>query len=255
MGHRPRTGRARQVRDAHRAAVADALSWLETNAVYTRGGAGGVQQLDTTGMIAAAFEHRDSRAGDPNLHTHVAVSNKVRVRHLDGTARAVAGPGRAGAAQGRGVRLRAVQHPTGGRTARPARAHLHPPTRPHRSPAIRHGRTLACRPRRGLDAGRVVREIDGIPAQLLALWSTRRAQIDARRTVLAAAFQARHARVPTPVEALKLAQQATLETRDAKHEPRTEAEQRATWRAEAAGHPGQPGGGHRPGGPARDHPD
>jgi limonene-1,2-epoxide hydrolase len=35
------------------------------------------------------------------------------------------------------------------------------------------------------------------------------------------------------VEALQLAQQATLETRDAKHEPRTLAEQRATWYAQA----------------------
>src|SRR6185295_8623102 len=38
---------------------------------------------------------------------------------------------------------------------------------------------------------------------------------------------------PTPVEALQLAQQATLETRQAKHHPRSLAEQRATWRAEA----------------------
>jgi hypothetical protein len=34
---------------------------------------------------------------------------------------------------------------------------------------------------------------------------------------------------------LHLAQQATLETRDAKHEPRSLAEQRATWLSEAAG--------------------
>lgn len=32
---------------------------------------------------------------------------------------------------------------------------------------------------------------------------------------------------------MALAQQANLETREAKHEPRSEAEQRATWRAEA----------------------
>ena len=43
-----------------------------------------------------------------------------------------------------------------------------------------------------------------------------------------------HGRPPTPVEALHLAQQATLETRDAKHEPRSLAEQRATWLNEAA---------------------
>ena len=48
-------------------------------------GSDGVQQVDTTGLVAAAFDHRDSRAGDPDLHTHVAVSNKVRVRAADGT--------------------------------------------------------------------------------------------------------------------------------------------------------------------------
>ena len=39
---------------------------------------------------------------------------------------------------------------------------------------------------------------------------------------------------PTPIEALQLAQQATLETRDAKHEPRSLAEQRASWHKQAA---------------------
>jgi conjugative relaxase-like TrwC/TraI family protein len=29
-------------------------------------------------VVAAAFEHWDSRAGDPKLHTHVAVSSKVQ---------------------------------------------------------------------------------------------------------------------------------------------------------------------------------
>ena len=55
-----------------------------------------------------------------------------------------------------------------------------------------------------------------------------------RQGELAARFQRDHGRPPTPVEALQLAQQATLETRDAKHEPRTLAQQRATWHAQAA---------------------
>ncbi len=38
----------------------------------------GVAQVDVTGLLAAAFMHRDSRAGDPDLHTHVAISNKVQ---------------------------------------------------------------------------------------------------------------------------------------------------------------------------------
>jgi conjugative relaxase-like TrwC/TraI family protein len=38
----------------------------------------GVRQVNVTGLVAATFTHRDSRAGDPDLHTHVAVANKVQ---------------------------------------------------------------------------------------------------------------------------------------------------------------------------------
>ena len=34
--------------------------------------------MNVRGLMAAAFTHRDSRAGDPDLHTHVAVANKVQ---------------------------------------------------------------------------------------------------------------------------------------------------------------------------------
>ncbi len=48
------------------------------------------------------------------------------------------------------------------------------------------------------------------------------------------AFRADHGRAPTAVESLALAQQANLETRPAKHEPRCEAEQRREWWAQAS---------------------
>jgi TrwC relaxase len=83
-------------------------------------------------------------------------------------------------------------------------------------------------------AKRPIREIVGVDPRLNQRWSTRRAHIEARRSELAIHFQEDHGRPPTPVEALQLAQQATLETRDAKHEPRSLAEQRATWLNEAA---------------------
>jgi hypothetical protein len=67
---------------AHRAAVRDALRFIEQHALYTRTGTNGVRQLEVHGLVAAAFTHRDSRAGDPDLHTHVAVANKVQT--LDG---------------------------------------------------------------------------------------------------------------------------------------------------------------------------
>ncbi len=83
-------------------------------------------------------------------------------------------------------------------------------------------------------AKRPIREIVGVDPRLNQRWSTRRIHIEARRGELAIQFQDDHGRPPTPVEALHLAQQATLETRDAKHEPRSLAEQRTTWLGEAA---------------------
>ena len=66
-----------------------ALSFLEDHAAFSRTGRGGIFQVDTRGFAAAAFTHQTSRAGDPQLHTHVLVANKVlcgdgRWRSLDG---------------------------------------------------------------------------------------------------------------------------------------------------------------------------
>ena len=95
------------------------------------------------------------------------------------------------------------------------------------------GARFAGRP--GTDpAKRPIREILGVDPRLNIRSSTRRAHIETRRGELAVQFQDDHGRPPTPVEALHLAQQATLETRDAKHEPRSLTEQRSTWLNEAA---------------------
>ena len=80
---------------------------------------------------------------------------------------------------------------------------------------------------------RPVREILGVPTELTELWSSRRAAIEHRVGQLAKAFQTEHGREPTVVEMLAISQQATLETRQAKHEPRSLAEQRHTWRTQA----------------------
>ena len=80
---------SRAVLEAHHAAVARALEFIEQHAAVTRTGAGGLAQVDTHGLVVAAFDHHDSRTGDPNLHTHCAVSTKVR--GLDGTWRSLDG--------------------------------------------------------------------------------------------------------------------------------------------------------------------
>ncbi len=43
--------------------------------------------MATRGAVAAGFDHYDSRAHDPNLHTHLAIAN--RVQGSDGLWRAI----------------------------------------------------------------------------------------------------------------------------------------------------------------------
>jgi conjugative relaxase-like TrwC/TraI family protein len=63
---------------AHHAAVADTLTVLESQALFTRLGAGSCAQVTTGGAVAAGFDHPDTRTGDPNLHTHLVLANKVQ---------------------------------------------------------------------------------------------------------------------------------------------------------------------------------
>ena len=198
-----------QIEQAHHEAVRDTITWLEDHAAYTRTGPHGVAQVKVTGLIAAAFNHRDSRDGDPDLHTHVAISNKVQTAD-----------GRWLALDGRPLFKNNV----------PASERYN--TRLEALLTERLGVSFAAR--QGTDpAKRPIREIVGVEGELPRLWSKRRASIDVRRAALSARFQADHGRPPTPNEARELAQQATLETRRNKHEPRSHADQRATWRGEA----------------------
>jgi conjugative relaxase-like TrwC/TraI family protein len=200
---------AAAIERAHRAAVRDALTFLERHALYTRCGTNGVRQVEVRGLVAAAFTHRDSRAGDPDLHTHVAVANKVQT--LDGRWLSIDGRilFKAMVAASETYNTALENHLRAGLAVRFAE-------RPNPDPRLRP-----------------VREIAGVDPGLNARWSSRRAAIEIRRGELAADFQRSHGRPPTPVESLKLAQQATSETRDAKHEPRTLTEQRAAWLIQA----------------------
>jgi conjugative relaxase-like TrwC/TraI family protein len=63
------------IRRAHDAAVTQALGYLEREASEVRRGKDGIDRLPGRGFVAAAFRHRTSRAGDPQLHTHVLVAN------------------------------------------------------------------------------------------------------------------------------------------------------------------------------------
>lgn len=201
---------AARIERAHDAAIAEALSFIEREALFTRTGPQGVRQVDVRGLVAATFTHRDSRAGDPDLHTHVAVANKVQTR--DG--------GRWLSIDGRIIFKANIAASEVYNTAL------------ERNLAADLGLRFAPRPDSD-PRKKPIREIVGVDPRLNQRWSQRRLSIEGRQAQLTTKFQADHGRPPTPVEAYQLAQQATLETRGAKHEPRSLDEQRGEWRAQA----------------------
>jgi conjugative relaxase-like TrwC/TraI family protein len=72
----PALGRA--LVEAHEAAVAAAVGYLEREACGVRRGRGGGRREAGKGFVAAAYRHRMSRAEDPQLHTHVVAANMAR---------------------------------------------------------------------------------------------------------------------------------------------------------------------------------
>jgi len=179
---------------AHTQAWQDTLAWIESEAALTRGGAGGVRQIDTHGLTAVAFDHLDSRAGDPNLHTHVAVSTKVL--GVDGIWRAL--DGRVlyslGAAASERYNTRIEQL-----LVEVLGVAFHTETRG-----------------RGKQG---VREIVGIPKQLRDAFSRRRAAIQESYESLRAEYRAKYGHEPATKTAYGLTQQANLDTRQGKGTP------------------------------------
>jgi conjugative relaxase-like TrwC/TraI family protein len=64
--------------EAHQEAVRVALGYAEQHLFFSRSGTNGIVQEQVRGVCAAAFDHWDSRAGDPHLHTHVVVLNRAQ---------------------------------------------------------------------------------------------------------------------------------------------------------------------------------
>jgi conjugative relaxase-like TrwC/TraI family protein len=202
---------ASEVEAAHEAAVRATIGLLEREVAFTRVGKGGIRQVPVTGLAAAAFDHRDSRAGDPDLHTHVVISNKVQTLPDEG--------GKWLTLDGRMVFKAKVM------------ASEHYNTRLEAE--LTHRLGVRFTERSSPEGRRPVREIAGLDPRLLQAWSSRRGDITSRQRQLAASFQADHGRAPTRIESLALAQQANLETRPDKHERRSLREQRDQWRTEA----------------------
>ncbi|MFL6163578.1 MAG: MobF family relaxase [Jatrophihabitantaceae bacterium] len=193
------------IRAAHEAAVDRALGWLEAHAAYTRVGGGGVAQVETRGLLVAVFTHRDSRNGDPQLHTHAAVSNKVQT--LDGRWLAL---------DGRVIHELTV-----------AASEFYNTAMEEEFTARLGGSFVDTVSGSGR---RPIRELHGIDPRLLELFATRRVELVERREQLAADFHTAHGRQPTPLEMIHLAQRANLETRVSKHQPRSAGDQHRLWR-------------------------
>jgi conjugative relaxase-like TrwC/TraI family protein len=79
--------------NAHTTAISEAMEYLAAHAGYTRVHnpvTGEKDLVKLPGLVAIAYQHETSRAGDPHLHTHVVVPNR-QARHdgqlvsIDGT--------------------------------------------------------------------------------------------------------------------------------------------------------------------------
>ncbi|MEV0950879.1 MobF family relaxase [Promicromonospora sp. NPDC050249] len=197
------------ITQAHTEAWRDTLAWIESEGALTRAGAGGVRQIDTHGLTAVAFDHLDSRTGDPNLHTHVAVSTKVR--GIDGGWRAL---------DGRvllGLKVAASERYN---------------TRIEQLLVERLGVAFHTETRGRGKQG--VREIVGIPKALRDAFSRRRAAIQESYETLRAAYRAKYGHEPGTKVAYGLAQQANLDTRQAKGAPVGLRERLPQWHKVAA---------------------
>lgn len=135
------------IRECHDAAVVEALAHLEATACHVRRGHAGAIREQGGGFVAAAYRHRTSRAGDPLLHTHVAVGNLAR---------------------GPDGRWTALVHPELYREARAAGSIYQAALRRHLTAAL------------GVDWTEIVNgyaDIEGVPDDLLELFSKRRQEI------------------------------------------------------------------------------
>jgi conjugative relaxase-like TrwC/TraI family protein len=199
----------RIVEEAHDKAVAAGLGYLDQTAGHTRAGDGGVRKVPGEGFIIAQFRHRTSRStdpvnrvGDPQLHTHCAILN--RIRGTDGTwrtldSRAIYRNAHAAGAVYGAVLERELSQRLGVSWVTPDR----------RVP---------------------MREIAGIPQRLLARFSTRRAAVLETYEQLLAEWRAVHGRTPTHDEAANMKDEATTRSRHRK--ARGDVEVHGTWRAE-----------------------
>lgn len=188
---------------AHQAAVQAGLAYLDAHASLSRKGADGVEQVATGGLAAALFDHRTSRAGDPQLHTHALVLNKARC--ADGVWRTLDGTELFGHKKAAGMIYQNA-----------LRNELHARLGVAFAPSNENGQA----------------EILGVPGELMKLWSKRTAAIEAEAGQKIAEYEKLLGRTLTPAERVVVTKTAVLKTRPGKTHPEI-ATLAQTWTGEA----------------------
>ncbi|THI92802.1 conjugal transfer protein [Nocardioides sp.] len=202
-----------RIAEAHHAAVADVIDFFEREVAATRAGIsdsnGAVAQVSVVGVAAVAYDHFDSRAGDPQLHTHVVVSNKV-LTVMDGRWRSLDGRPVFSSVTGLSAHYNALL-------------------------ADRLSRDIGIDwelRERGADRNPQW-EIAGISDDLIAEFSSRTREIELKKDELIAEYVARHGRMPSPKVIVELRAHATLGTRPPK-QVRSLVDLTAEWRRRAS---------------------
>ena len=186
------------IAQAHHAAIRDMIALLERDVAMTRVGAkgprGAVAQVDVRGVIATAYDHYDSRAADPQLHTHIVVANRVQAAH-DG--------------KWRTLDSRAIHAAVTGLSE-----HYNAVLSDHLTQILGVGWEA-----RERGAGRSTAwEIVGVPQVLMDEFSSRTRDIEQVKDRLVDEYVSKHGRQPSPKLVWQFRQQATLETRPPKQQ-------------------------------------
>lgn len=198
----------RGIESAHERAIQDVIRHLEKNVVMTRRGRNGVRQIETSsGVIGTKFRHWDSRAGDPNLHDHVVIAN--RVQGVDGQWSSIDGR----MLYQYGVECSELYN-----------------ARVQQYVTELTGLQFEAR---SLNGKQPVHEIVGIDDEMVRAFSSRRGEISAALEQVTAKFVEEHGYAPSEKQLIQLAQQATLATRPAKDGVHSLEELHAEWVAQA----------------------
>ena len=232
-----------QIREAHHTAIEATIDMLETDVIRTRLGEGGVAQVTTNGLIAATFDHWDSREGDPQLHTHMLVSNKAQT--ADGKWRTIDSRALYPAVSTAGAHYDTVlmdELSTRFGIEWTTQDVLDNPAK-YREWRMKHNRadTPASRYQFSLDTGvrrgSVKWQIAHLPQSLNNEFSIRSRKLNEATDQSVEDYVKRYGRRPSDAQIIRLRQQATLSTRRAKRNLSLKA-LTADWRKRASKHVG-----------------